>query len=85
MSAIVFSYHPELEIRGTLLFCEKSDNHRWIGERYHDILKVYKEEGYFGLTGEIKFISWIPVSEIQKMIDTTGYVAIWYEKNIIGE
>ena len=85
MSAVIFAYHPSLPIKGTLHYYELTEDHTWIKDRYFTMVQRFKMCGQFGLAKELKIIEDVPVTEIQKMLDATGYVATWYEKNIIGE
>jgi len=78
--ALCLSYHPQLEIRATLL---KFGRHDLVEKYYHKLILLYNKEGFEEDFAELRYIE-IPddfdVEELNKCLTHTGYVAKVYEK-----
>jgi len=78
-TTILFTYDPKMPIKGTL---------QKYGE-YEDVLIFYEKYLKTGLcrilSEDLILIENVSEEDVQKMVDITGYVGVWYEKNFLSK
>ena len=82
MSAIVFSYHPHLSIPGTLHKIEFSEDHEWVEQYWQQLKYNFIQSGYPEFAEELIFVEDVPKKELYKMKEITGYVGVWWTKQL---
>lgn len=76
--AVSFEYHPDDEMPGTLMKYGSPENvEKWMDKTRKTLL----EHGFIDMANELIVVKGkIPMEELSKIIDISGYVGRWYQK-----
>lgn len=79
-NTILFAYHPENSIKGTL---HKYGDYKNIFRLYQKWREIFIENNLEKLADELILVENVSDADLEKMVDITGYVGVWYESTIL--